>query len=59
MTGSTKVADYCSLLREVVCFVRERKSLWLAPVIFTLLMFGALFFFLEGSVVAPAIYTLF
>jgi hypothetical protein len=42
-----------------VMFLTERKSYWLAPVIFVLLLLSALAFFLEGSVLAPAIYSVF
>lgn len=44
---------------ELLLFIRERKSYWLAPVIFALLMIGTLIFFAEGSAVAPFIYSIF
>jgi hypothetical protein len=56
---STRVKDYYSLGGEFVMFLTERKSYWLAPVIFVLLLLSALAFFLEGSVLAPAIYSVF
>ena len=59
MSTSTKVNDYYSLGAEFVMFLRERKSYWLAPLIFILLLLSALTFFLEGSVLAPAIYSVF
>jgi uncharacterized protein DUF5989 len=59
MTTSTRgKADY-SLVAEFVMYLKERKSYWLAPVIFVLLLLSALAFFLEGSVLAPAIYSIF
>jgi hypothetical protein len=47
------------VIAEFVVFLKESKSYWLAPVIFVLLLMSALAFFLEGSVVAPAIYSIF
>jgi hypothetical protein len=44
---------------ELVTYLQEKKSYWLAPVIFILLALSALTFFLEGSVLAPAIYSIF
>lgn len=56
---TSKVHDYQELVVEFAHFVKERKSYWLAPLIFTLLMLATVAFFLEGSVVAPAIYSIF
>jgi len=50
---------YYSLVAEFVMYLKERKSYWLAPVIFVLLLLSALAFFLEGSVLAPATYSIF
>lgn len=46
-------------LRDLWGFMRARKKFWLAPVIFVLLLLGALIVFAEGSAIAPFIYTLF
>ena len=46
-------------LKELWTFLRIRKKLWLAPIIFMLLIFGGLLIFSQGSVVAPFIYTIF
>jgi hypothetical protein len=59
MNSFTKVHEYCALVSELSLYLREKKSYWLAPVIFVLLAFSALAFFLEGSVLAPAIYSVF
>lgn len=59
MNIQSGVQDYAQLIREFQVYVRERKSYWLAPLIFIILMFATLAFFLEGSVVAPAIYSIF
>jgi hypothetical protein len=47
------------LMRDLWDFMRERKKFWLAPIIFILLLFGALIVFSQGSAIAPFIYTLF
>ncbi len=47
------------LVRDLWLFMRERKKLWLAPLIIIMLFLGGLIVFLQGSVVAPFIYTLF
>ncbi len=59
MSTSTRGKVYNSQIAEFVFFLKERKSYWLAPVIFVLLLLSALAFFLEGSVLAPAIYSIF
>jgi hypothetical protein len=46
-------------LKELFLFLRVRKKLWLAPIIFVMLIFGGLLILAQGSVVAPFIYTLF
>lgn len=47
------------LIKDLWTFMRERKKLWLAPIIFVMLLLGALLVLSQGSVVAPFIYTLF
>ena len=59
MSVSVRVREYGGVAREFADFIRERKSYWLAPLIFVLLLLGSLAFFLEGSVIAPAIYSVF
>tara|TARA_B100001027_G_C16125956_1_gene267040 strand:- start:329 stop:487 length:159 start_codon:yes stop_codon:yes gene_type:complete len=48
-----------SILYEFYDFLKIRKKWWLAPILFFLLLFGALLFLTEGSAIAPFIYTLF
>ena len=50
---------FWDLVTEVWAFLRVRKKYWLAPLIITLVLMGALIVFSQGSVVAPFIYTLF
>ncbi|HET6675357.1 MAG TPA: DUF5989 family protein [Nitrospiraceae bacterium] len=59
ITAPTRVKEYYSLGAELVMYLKETRSYWLAPVIFVLLALSALTFFLEGSVLAPAIYSIF
>ncbi len=47
------------ILAELWDFLRSRKKLWLAPLIFIMLVLGGLLILAQGSVVAPFIYTLF
>jgi hypothetical protein len=47
------------LLKELWEFLKERKKMWLAPIIIVILIFGGLLILAQGSVVAPFIYTLF
>jgi len=47
------------LLKELWMFLRERKKLWLAPIIIVMLILGGLLIIAQGSVVAPFIYTIF
>lgn len=59
MNTTTKAHDYYCLITECSMYLKEKKSYWLAPVIFVLMAMSALAFFLEGSVLAPAIYSVF
>tara|TARA_X000000368_G_scaffold418249_1_gene417216 strand:+ start:368 stop:517 length:150 start_codon:yes stop_codon:yes gene_type:complete len=44
---------------ELWNFLRMRKKLWLAPIIFIMILLGGLLIIAQGSIVAPFIYTLF
>ncbi len=46
-------------LRDLWKYIRERKKLWLIPLIVILLIFGILIVLSSGSALAPFIYTLF
>jgi Family of unknown function (DUF5989) len=48
-----------SVVHELWAFMRVRKKWWLAPIIVTMVLFGALLVFAQGSALAPFIYTLF
>ena len=47
------------LTKDVWAFLRVRKKYWLAPLIITIVLMGALIVFTQGSVVAPFIYSIF
>ena len=46
-------------LRELWDFLRQRKKLWLLPIVLVVVVIGGLLVLAQGSVVAPFIYTLF
>ena len=48
-----------SIFTEFWEFLKIRKRYWLLPIVFVLLLFGALIVFTESSAVAPFIYALF
>lgn len=48
-----------SIIKEFFYFLKYRKTWWLAPIIIVLLALGILIVFVEGSALAPFIYTLF
>ncbi|EAZ90410.1 DUF5989 family protein [Crocosphaera chwakensis] len=50
---------FIELLKDLWGFLSERKKYWLAPLIITLVLLGALIIFTQGSAIAPFIYTLF
>jgi len=47
------------LMKDLWGFMRERRKMWMAPVIIIMLLLGMLIVFAQGSAVAPFIYTLF
>jgi len=44
---------------ELILFLLERKKYWLIPLVVALTLFGGILVLVEGTVVAPFIYTLF
>lgn len=48
-----------SFVSELWMFLRERKKLWLLPIILLMAIFGALIVLTQGSALAPFIYTIF
>ena len=50
---------FFELVKEIWDFMKVRKKYWLAPLIITIVLMGALIVFTQGSVVAPLIYSIF
>lgn len=46
-------------LKELFDFLREKKKLWLLPLIMIMIFIGGILVLSQGSVVAPLIYTIF
>lgn len=46
-------------LTEFFQFLRERKKLWLLPLLIILIAIGGLLLIAKGSALAPLIYTVF
>ena len=51
--------DLLELFIDIWDFLKVRKKYWLAPLIITIVLMGALIVFTQGSVIAPFIYTIF
>jgi hypothetical protein len=50
---------FLDLCRDIWDYLKVRKKFWLAPLIITIVLMGALIVFSHGSVVAPFIYSIF
>ena len=48
-----------SFLAEFWAFLRARKKFWLLPILVMMVLFGGLLVLVQGSAVAPFIYTIF
>ena len=48
-----------SFLKEIWAFMRARKKFWLLPIMIMMISLGGLVVFVQGSAIAPFIYTLF
>ena len=46
-------------IREFFHFIRERKKVWIIPILFILLLLSGLITLTAGSALAPFIYSLF
>ena len=53
------MADFIDLIKDIWDILKIRKKYWLAPLIITIVILGALIIFTQGSVVAPFIYSIF
>ena len=50
---------FFDLVKDIWDFMKVRNKYWLAPLIITIVLMGALIVFTQGSVVAPFIYSIF
>ena len=48
---------FLNLAKDIWDFMKVRKKYWLAPLIITIVLMGALIVFTQGSVDAPFIYS--
>ena len=48
-----------SFLAEFWAFMRERKKYWMIPILVMMVIFGGLVVLVQGTAVAPFIYTIF
>ena len=48
-----------SILAELWAFMRERKKYWMIPILVMMVIFGGLIVLVQGTAVAPFIYTIF
>jgi len=47
------------LMKELWAFMRERKKLWLAPILILFVLIGGLLILAQGTALAPFIYSIF
>jgi hypothetical protein len=47
------------LIKEFYLYIRERKKLWMVPIILILLLLSGIITLTAGSALAPFIYSLF
>ena len=50
---------FLDLIKDIWDFLRVRKKYWLAPLIISIVLMGALIILTQGSVIAPFIYSIF
>jgi hypothetical protein len=48
-----------NIARELWAFMRERKKLWLAPILILFVLIGGLLVLAQGTALAPFIYSMF
>ena len=47
------------MIGELWAFMRERKKLWLAPIVILLVLISGLLILAQGTALAPFIYSIF
>lgn len=58
-SNGSGISIMLSVIRELWAFMRERKKLWLAPIIVIMLLISGLLFLAQGTALAPFIYSIF
>ena len=53
------MSAFFELIQDIWDFLKVRKKYWLAPLIITIVIMGALIVITQGSVVATFIYSIF
>jgi Family of unknown function (DUF5989) len=48
-----------SVIKELWAFMRERKKLWLLPILVIMVLLSGLLFLAQGTALAPFIYSIF
>lgn len=48
-----------SFLKELYLFMKARKKFWLLPIIILMTLLGGMLTLVQGTAIAPFIYTLF
>lgn len=59
LKNPTDLERNVDFLKDLLGFIKERKKIWLLPIILALLLFGGLIMITGGTAIAPFIYTLF
>jgi hypothetical protein len=59
MSAARKIFRYLSIFADLWAFIRFRKRYWLLPILIFLFLMSLFIILVEGSAVAPFIYTLF
>lgn len=55
----TEIDDRLRVVQDLWHFIRYRKRYWLAPIVVFLLLLSLFIVLVEGSALAPFIYTVF
>lgn len=48
-----------SIFKELIAYMSARKKWWLLPILIIVFLFGGLLVLVQGTAVAPFIYTVF
>ena len=51
--------EFVDLIKDIQEYLKISKKYWLAFIIITILLIGALILFIQGNVLAPTIYFIF